>query len=153
MNHDSAGNFEFSWAPAHCFPLPWNHKQICNDFRSTVSPLSLFLTTCVWIHSTELCINHIRLRITENRGLSYPGQWSLLGHYQRLEDNAENRFCSVCMRASEWAQPQRSRPPQESVHSPNELTHMYLTIQNHCQCKNITNRNPIFLLTLDKPAV
>lgn len=104
-----------------CFPLPWKHKQICIDFRSTVCPISLFLTTCVWIHSTELCINHIRLRITENRGLSYPGQCSLLGHYQRLEDNAENMFCSVCMRASVWAHPQRSRPPWESVHSSNQL--------------------------------
>lgn len=78
----------------HCFPFQCkqNTSWFAMFIRSIVSPLSLFLSTCVWIYSTELCINHIRLRITENRGLSYPGQCSLLGHYQRLEDNAENRF-------------------------------------------------------------
>lgn len=103
FENDSAGSFDATLnlnelSTLFSIPVQTEHKLICNDFRSIVSPLSLFLSTCVWIYSTELCINHIRLRITENRGLSYPGQCSLLGHYQRLEDNAENRFL-FCMYA------------------------------------------------------
>jgi len=136
--------FVISWT--HTVFHSSEHKLICNDFMCIVSPLSLFLSNCVWIYSTELCINHIRLRITENRGLSYPGQCSLLGHYQRLQDNAENRFCSVCMRASVWVHPQRSRISAFTKW-------FYTRIWPSKITGNIKyNRNPIFVITY-KPAI